>query len=163
MGAILIVEKDIVTVESLELILDALDQPYKSAATRPNAVRIYSTELVDAIFLNPELSVVDVKALIDELESVDQRKARKRAPIIFIYSDDDVVQDLGLGEVPRSQLLAKPVNLERLYEVLHGLGLTKLKMPLGSQQVAGRIKYFKQFVIQSEAWLEELKVRLVKA
>ncbi len=65
MGKVLILEKDVKTVEVLELLFQALEQQYEVTYTHSNATRIYNAEQVEAIFVNPELPLVEPKVFMD--------------------------------------------------------------------------------------------------
>ena len=90
MGKILIVDKDIKTIEVLELLLQALRQPYNVASTHSNAMRTYNNERVEAIFMNPEMPMVDAKPLMDEMEAAREKLKRSRGPVVFLYTDDEL-------------------------------------------------------------------------
>ncbi|MFB0516156.1 MAG: hypothetical protein ACETWG_06085 [Candidatus Neomarinimicrobiota bacterium] len=151
------------TVEVLNLLLDALRKPFEVASTHSNAVRIYSTGQVEAIFMNPELPMVDPKALVDEFEVVAADRNRKRAPVVFLYTNDELVRRYELRKVPESQLVRKPVLMEHFYALLDDMGLTELAVSVRSQRVDERIQQFAAFIKQSEAWVDRLKERLVKS
>ncbi len=163
MGKVLIIEKDTKTVEVLELLLQALWQPYEVAGIRSNAMRIYKNERVDAIFMNPEMPLVDAKPLMDEMEAAREKLKRSRAPVVFLYTDDELVHRYKLNELPDCQLVKKPVTMEKAYELFDGLGLTKLKMTGGSKQLQEKISRFESFIKHSETWLDQLKGHLMKS
>ncbi|GAH78714.1 unnamed protein product, partial [marine sediment metagenome] len=60
-------------------------------------------------------------------------------------------------------LVKKPVTMEQIYELLDGLGLTKLKVMVDSQQVKDKIARFGNFIEQSETWMDRLKKHLMKS
>ena len=139
MGKVLILEKDVKTVEVLELLLQALEQQYEVTYSHSNATRIYNTEQVEAIFMNPELPLVEPRVFMDEIEGISAERNRSRAPVIFLYTDDELVRRYELNKLPDSQLVKKPVTMEQIYELLDGLGLTKLKVMVDNQQVKDKI------------------------
>ncbi len=161
MGKILIIDKDVKTIEVLELLLQALRQPYNVASTHSNAMRTYNNEQVEAIFMNPEMPLVEPKALMDEMDVATDKLKRSRAPVVFLYTDDGLVHRYKLNELPGCQLVKKPVSMEQIYEILDGLGLTKLKIMSGSQQLKEKIVKFEGFIKQSETWLDQLKGHLL--
>ena len=161
MGQILIIEKEVLVVEALELILQALDQPFVTTSSHSNAVRLYKAEPTDAIFLNPELPDLDAKPLLDEFQVHSEDRSRARAPAIILYSDEALVRRYGLRQVPECQLVRKPVTLDQLYTLLHGLGLTKLKVTEGAQHEKDQTAQFEMFIGQAESWLDKLKAHLV--
>lgn len=163
MGKVLIIDKDIKTIEVLELLLQALRQPYNVASTHSNAMRIYNNERVEAIFMNPEMLLVEPKALMDEMDVAMAKLKRSRAPVFFLYTNDGLVHRYKLNELPGCQLVKKPVSMEQIYEILDGLGLTKLRITAESQQVKDKIERFEGFIKQSEAWLAQLKGYLLKS
>lgn len=163
MGKILIIDKDIKTIEVLELLLQALRQPYNVASTHSNAMRTYNNEQVEAIFMNPEMPLVEPKALMDEMNGATAKQKRSRAPVVFLYTDDELVHRYKLNELPGCQLVKKPVSMEQIYGILDGLGLTKLKITSGSQQLKEKIERFEGFIKQSETWLDQLKGHLLKS
>ncbi|UCH10958.1 MAG: hypothetical protein JSU61_03465 [Fidelibacterota bacterium] len=159
---ILIIEKDIPTVETMRLLLQALDQPFEVVNTHSKAALIYNIESVSTIFFNPELPMVDPKALIDELEGIAMDKNKPRAPIIFLYSDDEIVRRYELHQIPDSEMHQKPVTMEQFYGILDGFGLTELQVNIEHQQVKEKLRQFSQFIHESEGWLDRLKNHLVK-
>lgn len=163
MGKVLILEKDVKTVEVLELLFQALEQQYEVTHTHSNATRIYNAEQVEAIFVNPELPLVEPKVFMDEIEVTSSERNRSRAPVIFLYTDDQLIQRYELNKLPDSQLVKKPVTMEQIYELLDGLGLTKLKVMVDSQQVKDKIARFENFIEQSETWMDRLKKHLMKS
>ncbi|UCH62638.1 MAG: hypothetical protein JSU77_12755 [Fidelibacterota bacterium] len=163
MGKVLIIEKDIRTIEVLEMLLQALRQPYNVVNTHANVMRIYKNEQVDVIFMNPEIPLVDPKALIDEMDGATARLKRSRPPIVFLYTDDGLVRRFNLNIQPGCQIVRKPVTMEQIYELLDGMGLTKLKITAGNQQVKDKITRFEDFIEQSEDWMEKLKGYLLKS
>lgn len=163
MGKVLLLDKDVKTSEVLKLLLQALEQPYEVAHTHSNATRIYNAERVEAIFMNPELPLVDPKAFMDEIEVTSAERNRSRAPVIFLYTDDQLIHCYELNKLPDSQLVKKPVTMEQIYELLDGLGLTKLKVMVDSQQVKDKIARFGNFIEQSETWMDRLKKHLMKS
>jgi len=163
MSKILIIDKDVKTIEVLELLLQALRQPYNVTSTHSNAMRIYNNERVEAIFMNPEMPLVEPKALMDEMDGVAAKLKRSRAPVVFLYTDAGLVYRYKLEELPGCQLVRKPVTMEQVYELLEGLGLTKLKATAESQQVKDKITRFEGFIKQSETWQEQLKGYLLKS
>ena len=163
MGKVLIIEKDVKTIEVLELLLRALEQPYVVASTRSNAVRTYNNEQVEAIFMNPEMPLVEPKALMDEMDVAAAKLKRSRPPVVFLYTDDGLIHRYKLNELHDCQLVEKPVTMEQIYGLLDGLGLTKLKSTTGSQQVKEKIARFEGFIKQSETWLDQLKGHLLKS
>ena len=162
MGKVLIIEKDVKTIEILELLLKALEQPYVLASTHSNAMRTYNNEQVEAIFMNPEMPLVEPKALMDEMDVATDKLKRSRPPVVFLYTDDGLIHRYKLNELPDCQLVEKPVTMEQIYGLLDGLGLTKLKITTGSQQVKEKIARFEGFIKQSETWLDQLKGHLLK-
>lgn len=162
MGKVLILEKDVKTIEMLELLLQALHQTYRVAYTHSNAIRIYTTERIDAIFMNPELPMIDPKALMDEIEVISTEMKWSRAPVVFLYTSDELVRRYELHRISDSHLAAKPIMMDRGYEILDGLGLTKLKMSANSRHLKDKIARFRDFVEQSETWMERFRDRLVK-
>lgn len=163
MGKVLILEKDVKTVEVLELLFQALEQQYEVTHTHSNATRIYNAEQVEAIFVNPELPLVEPRVFMDEIEVTSAERNRSRAPVIFLYTDDEIVRRYELNKLPDSQLVKKPVTMEQIYELLDGLGLTKLKVMVDSQQVKDKIARFGNFIEQSETWMDRLKKHLMKS
>ena len=163
MGKVLVIEKDVKTIEVLELLLKALEQPYVTASTHSNAMRTYNNELVDAIFMNPEMPLVESKALMDEMDVAADKLKRSRPPVVFLYTDDELIHRYKLNELADCQLVEKPVTMEQIYGLLGGLGLTKLKAVTGSQQVKDKIAKFEGFIKQSETWLDQLKGHLMKS
>jgi len=163
MGKVLILEKDVKTVEVLELLFQALEQQYEVTHTHSNAIRIYNAEQVEAIFVNPELPLVEPKVFMDGIEVISAERNRSRAPVIFLYTDDELVRRYELNKLPDSQLVKKPVTMEQIYELLDGLGLTKLKVMVDSQQVKDKIARFGNFIEQSETWMDRLKKHLMKS
>lgn len=163
MGKILIIDKDIKTIEVLELLLQALRQPYNVVSTHSNAMRIYNNERVEAIFMNPEMPLVETKALMDEMDGATAKLQRSRAPVVFLYTGEGLVHRYKLDELPGCQLVKKPVSMEQIYKILDGLGLTKLRITAESQQVKEKIERFEDFIKQSEAWLDKLKGYLLKS
>ena len=163
MGKILIIEKDVKTIEMLELLLQALEQPYVVASTHSNAMRTYNNEQVEAIFMNPEMPLVEPKALMDEMDVATDKLKRSRAPVVFLYTDDQLIHRYNLNKLPDCQLVKKPVTMEQIYGLLDGLGLTKLKITSGSQQVKKKTAKFEGFIKQSETWLDQLKGHLLKS
>ncbi len=163
MGKVLVIDKDLKTIEVLELLLQALRQPYVVASTHSNALRTYNNEQVDAIFMNPEMPLVEPKALMDEMDVATAKLKRSRAPVVFLYTDDGLVHRYKLDKLLGCQLVKKPVSMEQIYELLDGLGLTKLRITAESQQVKDKIGRFEGFIKQSEAWLDRLKGYLLKS
>lgn len=161
MGKVLIIDKDIKTIEVLELLLQALRQPYVVASTHSNAMRTYNNERVEAIFMNPEMPLVETKALMDEMDVAKAKLKRSRAPVVFLYTDDGLVHRYQLNELPGCQLVKKPVSMEQIYGILDGMGLTKLNITSGSQ-LKEKIAKFEGFIKQSETWLDQLKGHLLK-
>ena len=163
MGTILIIEKDSAVLETLQLLLEALDKPFELASTHSNAVRIYSTTQVDIILLNPEMPMVDPKALIDELGNVAHDKDKDLAPIICLYTDDALILRYELSSMPGCQLERKPIRMERFYQILKGLGQTEIPVQIESQRQQDKMTHIADFINQSESWLEKLKTQLLKA
>ena len=163
MGKVLILEKDVKTVEVLELLFKALEQQCEVVHTHSNATRIYNTEQVEAIFMNPELPMVEPRVFVDEIEATSAKRNRSRVPVIFLYTDDEIVRRYELNKLPDSQLVKKPVTMEQIYQLLDGLGLTKLKVMVDNQQVKGKIARFGNFIEQSETWMDRLKKHLMKS
>ncbi len=163
MGKVLIIEKDVKTIEVLELLLKALEQPYVVASTHSNAMRIYNNERLEAIFMNPEMPLVEPKALMDEMDVATSKLKRSRAPVVFLYTDDGLIHRYKLDKLPDCQLVKKPVTMEQIYELLDGLGLTKLKVMVDSQQVKDKIARFGNFIEQSETWMDRLKKYLMRS
>ena len=163
MGKVLILEKEVKTVEVLELLFQALEQQYEVTHTHSNAARIYNAEQVEAIFVNPELPLVEPKVFMDEIEVISAERNRSRAPVIFLYTDDQLIHRYDLKKLPDSQLVKKPVTMEQIYELLDGLGLTKLKVMVDNQQVKDKIARFGNFIEQSETWMDRLKKHLMKS
>jgi len=163
MGKVLILEKDVKTVEVLELLLQALEQQYEVTYSHSNATRIYNTEQVEAIFMNPELPLVEPRVFMDEIEVISAERNRSRSPVIFLYTEDQLIHRYELNKLPDSQLVKKPVTMEQIYELLDGLGLTKLKAMVDNQQVKDKIARFGNFIEQSETWMDRLKKHLMKS
>lgn len=163
MGKVLVIEKDIKTIEILELLLRALEQPYVVAGTHSNAMRTYNNEQVEAIFMNPEMPLVEPKALMDVMDVATVKLKRSRAPVVFLYTDDGLIHRYKLNELADCQLVKKPVTMEQIYGLFDGLGLTKLRVTTGSQQVKEKIAKFEGFIKQSETWLDQLKGHLLKS
>jgi len=163
MGKVLILEKDVKTVEVLELLFQALEQQYEVTHTHSNAARIYNAEQVEAIFMNPELPLVEPKVFMDKIKVTSAERNRSRVPVIFLYTDDQLIHRYELNKLPDSQLVKKPVTMEQIYELLDGLGLTKLKVMVDSQQVKDKIARFGNFIEQSETWMDMLKKHLMKS
>jgi len=126
-------------------------------------MRTYNNELVDAIFMSPEMPLVEPKALMDEMDVAKSKLKRSRAPVVFLYTDDGLIHRYKLNELPDCQLVEKPVTMEQIYGLLDGLGLTKLRVTTGSQQVKEKIAKFEGFIKQSETWLDQLKGHLLKS
>ncbi|MFC1620321.1 hypothetical protein ACFL45_10290 [Candidatus Neomarinimicrobiota bacterium] len=162
MGTILIIEKDTAVLEALQLLLDALDRSYELASTHSNAVRIYSTTDVDAIILNPEIPMVDPKALIEELGNISHEKEKDLAPIVCIFTDDALIQRYELSTISGCQLERKPIRMERFYNILKGLGQTEIAVQIESQRLQDKMSQIAEFIDQSETWLEKLKAQLLK-
>ncbi|MFC1484400.1 hypothetical protein ACFL6Q_05085 [Candidatus Neomarinimicrobiota bacterium] len=162
MGIILIIEKDTAVLEVLQLLLDALDRSYELASTHSNAVRIYSTTDVDAIILNPEMPMVDPKALIEELGNISHEKEKDLAPIVCIFTDDALIQRYELSTMSGCQLERKPIRMERFYNILQGLGQTEIAVQIESQRLQDKMSQIAEFIDQSESWLEKLKTQLLK-
>lgn len=163
MGKILIVDKDMKVIEMLELLFNALEQPFEFVYTQNNVVRIHNNEQVDAIIINPELPLIDPRALIDEVEVVSLELNRPRAPMIFLYSDESLLRRYELSDIPNSQFLEKPVTMEQVYGAIDSLGLTKLKMNNSKQHIEEKISKLGSFIELSESWMAELKDRLLKS
>ena len=53
--------------------------------------------------------------------------------------------------------------MEQIYGILDGMGLTKLKITSGSQQLKEKIAKFEGFIKKSETWLDQLKGHLLKS
>jgi len=163
MGEVLVIEKDITTIEMLELLLQALRQPYVVASTHSNAMRTYNNEQVESIFMNPEMPLVEPKALMDEMDVAAAKLKRSRPPVVFLYTDDGLIHRYKLDKLPGCQLVKKPVTMEQIYGILDGMGLTKLKITSGSQQLKEKIAKFEGFIKKSETWLDQLKGHLLKS
>jgi DNA-binding response OmpR family regulator len=162
MGTLLIIEQDTAVLEPLQLLLKALDKSYEVASTHSNAVRLYESSDVDAVILNPEMPMVDPKALIDELANLAHEKEIELAPIVCIYTDDALVKRYDLASISGCQLERKPILVERFYKIMKGLGLTEIPIYLESQHLQDKMNYIAEFIDQSEAWLEKLKTQLLK-
>ena len=163
MGHVLIIEKERRVVEALELLLQALDRPYDVASTFSNALRVFTTERIDLIFINPELTSLDAKPLLDEFEVAATDKHQARPPVIVLYTDKALVQRFGLNQLADTELVEKPIRPDQIYTLLDKRGLTKVKMAPGNQHEKDKVAKFEQFIQQSEAWLDKLKSHLVKA
>lgn len=162
MGILLIIEKDTVVLEALQLLLEALDKSYEVASTHSNAVRIYTTTDVDAIILNPEMPMVDPKALIEELGNLAFEKEKDLAPIVCIYTDDALIQRYDLPSISGCQLERKPIRVERFYKILKGLGLTEIPIQIENRHFQDKMSHITEFIDKSELWLEKLKTQLLK-
>jgi len=163
MGKILIIDKDVAFLEAFGLLLNALNLPFEVVSTHSNATRIFRTDTVDLVFLNPELPMVDPKALLDEFEGISADKRETSTPVIFLYTDMEIIHRYELTSQPNSQLLEKPVPITQLYEILDQRGLTQIRIEVESQRAQEKISHFAQFIEQSESWLERLRDHLVKS
>lgn len=163
MGTILIIEKESTVIETLDLLLEALDKPFELASTHSNAVRIYTTAQVDIIILNPEMPMVDPKALIDELWNIAHDNDKELVPIICLYTDDALIQRYELSSIPGCQLERKPVRMERWYQILKDLGQTEIPVQIESEHQQDKLTSIAEFIDQSESWLEKLKTQLLKS
>ncbi|MEE9161941.1 MAG: hypothetical protein V3U35_03130 [Candidatus Neomarinimicrobiota bacterium] len=161
-GHVLIIEKERRVVEALELLLQALDRPYDVASTFSNAVRVFTTERIDIIFINPELASLDAKPLLDEFEVAAEDKRQARPPVIVLYTDEALVKRYGLNQLADTELVKKPFSLDEIYAILDKRGLTKVKMVRGNQREKDKAAQFEQFIQRSEAWLDKLKNHLIK-
>ena len=163
MGRILIIDKDTRTIEVLDLLLDVLGLSFAVASTRTNASRIYTSDQIDVIFLNPELPMMDSRAMIDEFGVVAKERNRKLPPVVFLYSNEALVRRYQLVAMPDSRLIRKPVTMEKIYGVLEELGLTELRPTVKERQMQDRLDRFADFIGQSEEWLDRLKEYLVSS
>ena len=161
-GHVLIIEKERRVVEALELLLQALDRTYDVASTFSNAVRVFKAEQIDIIFINPELTSLDAKPLLDEFEVAAEDKRQTRPPVIVLYTDEAVVSRYALNQLTDTELVKKPIRLDQIYSILDKKGLTKVKMIRGNQREKDKVTQYEQFIQQSEAWLNKLKNHLVE-
>ena len=159
---ILIIEKDIVTIDTIRLLLQALEQPFEVVSTHKNATRIYGSELVSTIFFNPELPMIDPKAFIDELDGISTDRNKPRAPIIFLYTEDELVRRYELHAVPDSELQRKPLTMAQFYAILEGFGLTEIQVGAESQRAKQKQAQFSKFIHETEAWLDKLGKHIVE-
>jgi DNA-binding response OmpR family regulator len=163
MGTLLIIEQDAALLETIRLLLEALDTSYEVASTHSNAVRLYKSTDVDAIILNPELPMVDPKALIDELANLAHEKDKDLVPIVCIYTDETLINRYDLPSIAGIQLERKPIRVERFYEILKGFGLTEIPIHIESQDLQDKLSHITEFIDQSESWMDKLKAQLLKS
>lgn len=164
MSKILIIDKDLATAESLKRLCQALALPVDIVQTHSNATRSYHRDTVAAIFLSSDMSMLDPKALVDELETISVQKKTPRAPVIILYKDQVHFRRLGLNAIPRSRSMPKPISLEEVYQLFDAMGLTKAHLAGGGSHRARQkqIQHTK-FIEESEAWLTKLKAQLFKS
>lgn len=160
MGKVIIIDKDVATSESIERLLAALQVPCEIALTHKNALRAYTSGSISAVFLSPDIPTIDPKALVEEFDLHAKNANTARPPVIVLYKDLESVQRYNLDKLPRSKCLQKPITYEKIYPLLHALGLTKLGQAAGSRGVQAKIARYDKFIQESEAWLKKLKAQL---
>lgn len=164
MSKILVIDKDIATVELLERLCQALTLSVDTVQTHANATRSYHRDPVAAIFLSADLPMLDPRALLEELDAISAQKKSPRAPVIVMYKDEVHFRRLGLNAIPRSRSMPKPISVEEVYQLFAAMGLTKADVTGGSdQQVKELLIQHAKFIEESEAWLAKLKAKLFKS
>lgn len=164
MSKILVIDKDSVTAESLERLCQALAIPVEIVQTHANATRSYHRDPVAAIFLSSDMSMLDPKALVDELEAISAQNKMPRAPVIILYKDEVHFRRLGLKAIPRSRSMPKPISMEEVYQLFAAMGLTKANLAAGGgNEVRQKLIQHAKFIEESEAWIAKLKAKLFKS
>lgn len=159
---VLVIEKDMETAEAIIRLSDALGLPADLAQTHKNAVRACATHPVGIVFLNPDINMINPRALVEEIQSLAaSRKNSPAPPILFLVKSLENLARHGLKGHPGTGAITKPLQLEQVYVAFDKLGLIHLEAPEPAETMAGKIEAWQQFLTSAEAWMEKLRDRLV--
>ncbi|MFC1747080.1 hypothetical protein ACFLZR_01975 [Candidatus Neomarinimicrobiota bacterium] len=160
MGKVLIVDRDTATTEALGRLLDALGISWDTVLTHTKILRAYAFNEYGAVFLSVEMPTIDIRRLVEDLESQANTTGFPRPPLILLYEDRAIVDRYRLDSIPRSRILRKPFTFEQVYPLLHAAGLTKIEELSESGAIESRSSRYETFVLESERWIDQLKSQL---
>jgi len=153
MAKVLLIDKDIHTINPLTIFLATLDLETVLVHNWPSQVKSLELEKPELVFVNVELPTVHIDKVFESFN--------KSSPIIYFYSRTFDPMYIKAKEFPYSGDLKKPVRMDEVY--------TLLEKFIQINNLPGRISdYYSQLsghkVFQSEFsdWVRKLKTVLLK-
>ena len=157
MVRVLVIDDEAATTESIERLCTALDIPIEITATRANAIRCFTENLLEVIFLSPDLELVEPKAMAAEFDNLAADQQKQRPPLVILYKKEEVVNRYGLNKLPRSTTLQKPATLKDIYAILAALKVINDDNTGIREEMEREVAELGRFIADSQAWVNKLK------
>jgi DNA-binding response OmpR family regulator len=163
MVRVLVIDEEAATTELIERLCAALDIPVEITATRANAIRCFSENPIEVIFLSADVELVDSKAMADEFDNLAADQHKPRPPLAIFYEKEEVVHRYGLNKLPRSTTLQKPVAFKDIYAILSVLKVINDDNIGVREEMEREVAALGRFITDSQAWVNKLKELVVES
>ena len=163
MGQALAISRDTYAVSTLQRFFDSFSIEFQHVGTIPSAIRALNNADIDFIVIDTDIPTLTPVESVSELDEIADRKKKDRPMVVFISSRAQSLPRNELMARSRTTIVDKPIQLERLYNLVSIAGLLDLTIPDEWEETTKKIAAFEAFIQQSQAWLGKLKERLVRS
>lgn len=153
MAKVLIIDKDIHTINPLTIFLSTLDLETVVVHNWPSQVKSLELEKPELVFVNVELPTVHIDKVFESFKN--------SIPVIYFYSRTFDPMYLKAKEFPYSGDLKKPIRLDEVYELLEKF-MRLNTLPGRVSDYHSRLLEYKVFRKEFSDWVGKLKTVLLK-